>query len=897
MFSTLNERRKKLTRQATDPGAAPRRPQTQQQEPQQILIPRERLLSKQKSADSNSKGSRTRSKSAKGRTPSSRRSSESGESEEFDLILQAERAQLEEIAERELEAAKYKPVAFAVRTNISFDGVFYGADAPAPTRVISFEPRDFLHIKKRFDPHWWIGRLVRIGSPLGFIPSPAKLEQIHSTNAPHLAPQNAADLPATSGAAIPPHLKSSMDGDRSRPRSLLYGSADDRRGPVMAGSRQVQPESSPPIDFGPDAYDDQDDYREGHGLGASPPDVGGLAALGKKQTQIPGMGPGVKRKVFSKKPDFVAPYEVVPCMRPVVFVGPALKGYEVTDMMQKAIFDAMKKHFDGRIIVSRVSTNISLAKRVGALLHLDKKNVMERGRGRHLVTLLEVQQDLERIFHLASKMQLLLLDCDTINHPSQISKTCLAPIVIYIKINSIRVLNRLIKNRGKEQKKNAGVQTAAAEKLLQCPPDAFEFVVDQNTLGAATDALRQFLEGYWAATHPISEQSKAERILGADPIEPDSDRPLVPMTPGHPGLSVVTKSALDAGFTSQEVSALTGARAAGWATESGIPAENELGLTGVRHGGSFGGDAHGMGRGVHGNKGAEGDVEEYGHQSLGEGDMEGAQTYDDSPRYGSRSLNRQNRLQVGAAHAAAVAAMTAGLVPKGHTDQSSTQTHNEKRPTETSDREAHWNAGNRSGPGLAMGLASGVAATINAALFQGTGIRHNGPLAKNPTPSPTVAAAAAAAAVRPPPLKDLGIHQVECTDGTHVYQSRSARQAKQREAELERVRREAEAKVRALQSTVGGRRRRKVRDRKINDGDVPTGGEWNARNGDGSSLERPAMVTMDSTQRYGFVSSRPTVRIGEEYDAYDPEYFVPGGNYPGTGPTVQGMSRACPPDD
>ncbi|KAG5454483.1 hypothetical protein CSKR_113894 [Clonorchis sinensis] len=132
---------------------------------------------------------------------------------------------------------------------------------------------------------------------------------------------------------------------------------------------------------------------------------------------------------------------------------------------------------------------------------------------------------------------------------------------------------------------------------------------------------------------------------------------------------------------------------------------------------------------------------------------------------------------------------------------------------------------------------------------------------------------------------------------TTIYQSRSARQAKQREAELERVRREAEAKVRALQSTVGGRRRRKVRDRKINDGDVPTGGEWNARNGDGSSLERPAMVTMDSTQRYGFVSSRPTVRIGEEYDAYDPEYFVPGGNYPGTGPTVQGMSRACPPDD
>jgi voltage-dependent calcium channel beta-2 len=234
---------------------------------------------------------------------------------------------------------------------------------------------------ERYDQNWWIGRKVQVGCDIGFIPSPAKLETLRI----QLAQTRNAKVYASKSQASAGnmhkfshfHKKGANASSASAGNIVFDGGFDDENGDDM-------------------------------GMGEDATGVGGGRGGNSIEPETPATGPTLvepeikKKGLLGKKQEQAPPYDVVPSMRPVVVIGPSLKGYEVTDMMQKALFDHLKRKFERRIIITRVTADISLAKK-NVLNNPSKRALIERSTSR-TNNMAEVQNEIERILKHKSEI-------------------------------------------------------------------------------------------------------------------------------------------------------------------------------------------------------------------------------------------------------------------------------------------------------------------------------------------------------------------------------------------------------------------------------------------------------------------------------------------------------------
>ena len=143
------------------------------------------------------------------------------------------------------------------------------------------------------------------------------------------------------------------------------------------------------------------------------------------------------------------------------------KGYNVCTFMNRRQW----KRRWVIIIIKSLITNFLLAYEL-------KSQVYEAGKSNHIV----------------------YLECDA-SYPSEIANLELHPLIVYIQVGRIEVLNKLLRSTCQDKSRRSEL-LASANRLYDLPCGVFSLILSDSYLDVASRKLELFLESYWISTHP-----------------------------------------------------------------------------------------------------------------------------------------------------------------------------------------------------------------------------------------------------------------------------------------------------------------------------------------------------------------------------------------------------------
>ncbi|CAB3407359.1 unnamed protein product [Caenorhabditis bovis] len=175
-------------------------------------------------------------------------------------------------------------------------------------------------------------------------------------------------------------------------------------------------------------------------------------------------------------------YKVVPCSRPIIFLGPTLQHSRLTQLLHLALREEVLKHFGKKMKYLKSDIGCSLQ---GA----------ERGRGARWLRGgrenrdANENQEVELIMRMTSKLHLVLVDSPHIHTPDDILCKLLRNTGSTRMTAEIEVANVL---------KTMNNDRVGDEELLA---SGFDMVIEENGLKEATWRIISFLEKYLHALH------------------------------------------------------------------------------------------------------------------------------------------------------------------------------------------------------------------------------------------------------------------------------------------------------------------------------------------------------------------------------------------------------------